>query len=144
MSNSILRRLASRFTSCITGSAPVPVPTTRRRHCHGIFSSRESGVCPNSASNFLEGFFLRLRTHPRSITTSCSCVTPSMRMEPKVKSSNRIPQHLFGHYTPCHPPPTQIKPTVHNREAPEPAFLVGVRGMERGGAPFSDFSLSPY
>lgn len=32
----MLRRLASRFKSSITGSAPVPVPTTRRRHFHGI------------------------------------------------------------------------------------------------------------
>src|SRR5215469_2214662 len=71
-------RVASRFSSSITGNAPVPVPTTRRRHFHGIFSATDSGVCPNSARNFLEGFFLRLRTCPRSITTSCSQVTPSM------------------------------------------------------------------
>src|SRR5713101_9514142 len=32
----ILRRLASCFTSFITGSAPVPVPITNRRHFHGI------------------------------------------------------------------------------------------------------------
>src|SRR6516162_10218277 len=66
----MLRRLASRFKSSITGSAPVPVPTTRRRHFHGIFSARDSGVCPNWSRNFLDGFFLRLLTSPRSITTS--------------------------------------------------------------------------
>src|SRR5213592_939598 len=39
MSNSILRRLASVFTSFITGSPPyAPVPTTRRWHFQGIFS----------------------------------------------------------------------------------------------------------
>ena len=41
----ILRRMASRFTSSITGNLPyAPVPTTSRRHFHGIFSSMESGV----------------------------------------------------------------------------------------------------
>ncbi len=34
----ILRRLASCFTSPITGKAPVPVPITSCRHLHGIFS----------------------------------------------------------------------------------------------------------
>src|SRR6202051_3743819 len=60
MANLILRRCASRFTSSITGNAPVPVPITSRRHFQGISSSIESGVCPNSSRNFLEGFFLRL------------------------------------------------------------------------------------
>src|SRR6266849_539973 len=74
----------------MTGSAPVPVPITSRRHFQGIFSSTDSGVCPNSSRNFLDGFFLRLRTVPRSITTSCSWVTPSMRIEPKENFSKRI------------------------------------------------------
>ena len=52
--------------------APVPVPTTNRRHFHGISSSNESGVCPKASRNFLEAFFFRLRTSPRSITTSWS------------------------------------------------------------------------
>jgi hypothetical protein len=56
------RRLASFLTSVITGKAPVPVPTTSRRHFQGIFSSIESGVWPKALRNFLEGFFLRLRT----------------------------------------------------------------------------------
>src|SRR2546425_5493619 len=86
----ILRRLASRFTSFMTGNAPVPVPITRRRHFQGIFSSTESGVCPNSPRNFLEGFFFRLRTSPRSITTSCSYLVPSMRIETKENFSKRI------------------------------------------------------
>src|SRR5207247_3673012 len=42
----------------MTGKAPVPVPTTSRRHFQGIFSSIESGVCPNSPRNCLDGFFL--------------------------------------------------------------------------------------
>jgi hypothetical protein len=37
ISNLILRRAASRFTSLMTGSAPVPVPITSRRHFQGIF-----------------------------------------------------------------------------------------------------------
>ena len=49
-SNSILRRAAFRFTSSITGSAPVPVPITSRRHFHGISSSMDKGVCPNCAA----------------------------------------------------------------------------------------------
>src|SRR5271166_4456805 len=70
MSNSILRRSASRLTSSITGRAPSPVPTTNRLHFHGISSSRESGVCPKASRNFLEAFFFRFPTLPRSITTS--------------------------------------------------------------------------
>jgi hypothetical protein len=38
----ILRRLASLFTSSITGKAPVPVPLIRRRHRQGIFSATET------------------------------------------------------------------------------------------------------
>jgi hypothetical protein len=32
-----LRRWAWRFTSAMTGNAPVPVPITRRRHFQGMF-----------------------------------------------------------------------------------------------------------
>ena len=72
-SNSTLRRSASSRTSFITGNAPfAPVPITSRLHFHGIGSSTESGVCPNSSRNLLETFFFRLRTSPWSITTSCS------------------------------------------------------------------------
>src|SRR5712692_11967585 len=74
----------------MTGSAPVPVPITSRRHFHGIFSSTDRGVCPKAARNFLDAFFLRLQTVPRSITTSCSWVTPSMRIEPNENFSKRI------------------------------------------------------
>ena len=64
VSNWTWRRLASFFTSSMTGKAPVPVPMTSRLHFHGIFSSAESGVWPKDSRNFLEGFFLRLRTWP--------------------------------------------------------------------------------
>src|SRR5260370_1880366 len=74
----------------MTGKAPVPVPITSRRHFHGIFSSMDKGVCPKASRNFLDGFFLRLRTVPRSITTSCSWVTPSMRIEPNKNFSKRM------------------------------------------------------
>src|SRR5439155_2595346 len=55
-----------------------------------MFSSTESGVCPNSSRNCLDAFFLRLEISPRSITTSCSYVLPSIWMEPKEKLSNCI------------------------------------------------------
>ena len=42
----IFRRLASRFTSSMTGNAPVPVPITSRLHFQGISSSIDNGVCP--------------------------------------------------------------------------------------------------
>jgi hypothetical protein len=60
-SNSTLRRWASCLTSSITGS---PVPTTRRWHFHGIFSSTDSGVWPNSSRNFFGGFLLALADLP--------------------------------------------------------------------------------
>ena len=59
-----LMRAASRFTSSITGSAPVPVPMRSRLQVQGIASSAESGVYPNSPRNFCDAFFLRLRTCP--------------------------------------------------------------------------------
>src|SRR5713101_3616253 len=85
-----LRRLASCFTSFITGSAPVPVPITSLRHSQGIFSFTDNGVCPKASRNFLDAFFLRLRISPRSITTSCSYVVPSIRIEPKENFSKRM------------------------------------------------------
>src|SRR2546425_7540434 len=49
LSNPILRRSASSFTSFITGRLPyAPVPMTNRRHFHGISSSTDKGVSPNS------------------------------------------------------------------------------------------------
>src|SRR5712692_10679743 len=55
-----------------------------------MFSSTESGVCPNSSRTCLDAFFFRLEISPRSITTSCSYVLPSIWMEPKEKLSNCI------------------------------------------------------
>ena len=43
VSNLIPRRLASRFTSSMTGKLPVPVPITSRRHFHGMSSLMDSG-----------------------------------------------------------------------------------------------------
>src|SRR5258705_10068215 len=58
MINSTWRRSASRFTSFITGKRPyAPVPIKSRWHFHGIFSSIDKGVCPNSSRNLLEGDF---------------------------------------------------------------------------------------
>src|SRR4029077_14931687 len=64
MSNWTWRRLASFFTSSMTGRAPVPVPMTRRLHFHGIFSSAESGVWPNPPPEFLGGLLLTLADLP--------------------------------------------------------------------------------
>src|SRR5216683_6689895 len=87
--NLIFRRSASRRTSCITGNLPyAPLPMTSWRHFQGMFSSTDSGVCPNSWRNCLDAFFLRLEISARSITTSCSYVLPSIWMEPKEKLSN--------------------------------------------------------
>ena len=47
-------------------------------------------ACVQASRNFLDGFFLRLRTSPRSITTSWSYVVPSMRIEPRENFSKRI------------------------------------------------------
>src|SRR5207247_9126219 len=88
----LVRRLASIFTSFITCNPPyAPEPTTSRRHFQGICSSMDNGVCPKESRNFFDGFFFRLLTSPRSITTSCSWVMPSILIEPKEKSSKRIP-----------------------------------------------------
>jgi hypothetical protein len=57
MANLILRRCASRFTSSMTGMAPVPVSITSRWHFQGMSSSIEGEVCPKAARNFLDGFF---------------------------------------------------------------------------------------
>src|SRR5713226_7190125 len=96
-SNLIFRRSATRCTSCITGSRPyAPLPMTSWRHFQGMFSSTESGVCPKLSRNFLEGFFLRLRISPWSMTTSCSYVLPSIWREPKEKLSKRIRASLDG------------------------------------------------
>src|ERR1700757_24689 len=91
MTNSTRRRFASRFTSSMTGKRPfAPVPITSRRHFHGIFSSRDKGVCPNSSRNLFDRDFLRLRISPRSITKSCSYVLPSIPMEPNENPSKCI------------------------------------------------------
>jgi hypothetical protein len=64
MTNWIPRCSASRLTSSMTGSLPVPVPITRHRHCQGIFSASDIGVCPKVSRNCFDGFFFRLRTSP--------------------------------------------------------------------------------
>ena len=77
MNNSTLRRLASSCTSFITGKAPLPVPTIRRRHFHGIPSSSESGVCPKASRNFLEAFFfvvLQVSNADKFVAERLSCV----------------------------------------------------------------------
>src|SRR6202049_4352968 len=96
MTNSTCRRSASSFTSFITGKRPyAPVPITSWWHFQGIFSPMDRGVCPNSARNFLEGAFLRLRISPRSITTSRSYVLPSIRRLPKENLSKCMRTSVF-------------------------------------------------
>src|SRR5216684_5529534 len=75
----------------ITGNLPyAPVPMTSWRHFQGMSSAMDSGVCPKSSRNFLDGLFLRSRISPPSMTTSCSYVLPSIWMAPKEKLSKRI------------------------------------------------------
>ena len=95
MTSSTLRRWASCFTWSITGRAPMPVPMTSRRQLQGICSSRDKGVWPKTSRNFFEGFFSRLVTLPRSITTSFLYAMPSIRMDPKENDSRvgTLPQH---------------------------------------------------
>ena len=71
--SSTLRCRASASTSGTMGRAPsAPVPTMRRRHVHGMGSSRLSGVWPYLSRSGLEAFLSRLATRPRSMTTSRS------------------------------------------------------------------------
>jgi hypothetical protein len=51
---------------------------------------------PKLARNLLEGIFLRLRISPRSITTSCSYVLPSIRRVPKENLSKCIALLMRG------------------------------------------------
>jgi hypothetical protein len=78
-----------------------------------VSSSADSGVCRNSSRNFLDGFFLRLRILPRSVTTSCSRVTPSIRIEPKGKS---FEMH------------THLQPLADTTLLPTPRLLGALRG----------------
>ena len=64
-----------------------PVPMIKRSHAHGMSSSSESGVWPNWSLKRFDGFFLRLVTLSRTSTTSCSYVSPSMRMRPNSNPS---------------------------------------------------------
>ena len=66
-------RAASSTTSSMIGNEPwAPVPIIKRCPPQGISSLAESGVCPNLSRYGFEGFLLRLRTAPRSMTMSCS------------------------------------------------------------------------
>jgi hypothetical protein len=60
MTNSISRRSASCFTSSMMGKAPVPVPTTSRRHFQGMSSSIESGVCPKGGAELFRWLLIPL------------------------------------------------------------------------------------
>src|SRR6476620_4507124 len=61
-----------------------------RRPPHGSSSSAESGVCPNLSRYGFEGFLLRLRTTPRSMTMSCSYARPSTSIDPNPQSRTSI------------------------------------------------------
>ena len=73
------------------GNEPwAPVPMINRGPPHGSSSSAESGVCPNLSRYGFEGFLLRLRTAPRSMTMSCSYVRPSTSIDPNPRSRTSI------------------------------------------------------
>src|SRR4029450_12384675 len=63
---------------------------TRHLHFHGMSSPMESGVWPNVSRNFLDACFFRRWTSPRSMTMSCSEVTPSTSMGPNSECLNCI------------------------------------------------------
>ena len=61
-------------------------------HFHGIPSSNDSGVCPKASRNFLEAFFFRLRTSPRSITTLSGHGSPHLFESAQMRTSgNSLP-----------------------------------------------------
>src|SRR5262245_24477892 len=67
----------------MTGRRPsMPVPTTRRLHSQGMSSFSDTGVWPNCSRNSRDGFFLRLRSLPRSRMTSLVYLRPSISTEP--------------------------------------------------------------
>jgi len=55
-----IQRLASCFTSSITGKAPVPVPMTSWRHLQGMASFGDIGVCPKASRNCFGWLLLAL------------------------------------------------------------------------------------
>jgi hypothetical protein len=96
MNNSTSRRLASTCTSLITGKAPVPVPTTRRRHFHGIPSSSDRGVCPKASRNF--GRFLLplayLATVDHDVVVVADPIDPNGAKGESVESHNVPPMKI--------------------------------------------------
>src|ERR1700745_1129065 len=78
---------------------------------HGRSSSVESGVCPNLARYGLEGFLLRLRTAPRSMTMSCSYARPSTSIDPNPINRTSITCHPY-------PPPARM-PRPESRLLPD-------------------------
>ena len=77
-------------TPFITGNAPVPVPTTRRRHFHGIPSSSENGVCPKASRNFFEAFFTHAHRPGRSLHRGCSSLLDAYRAKRESFESHGI------------------------------------------------------
>src|SRR6202790_4729375 len=64
MANLILRRCASRFTSSMTGKAPVPVPITSRRHFQGMSSPTEAECVQRRRGTFWTVSFCACRCGP--------------------------------------------------------------------------------
>ena len=78
----------------MTGNEPwAPVPMIKRGPPQGISSSAESGVWPNLSRYGFEGFLLRLRTTPRSMTMSCPYVRPSTSIDPNPRNRTSITCH---------------------------------------------------
>ena len=69
------------------GSEPLaPVPMISWSPPQGSSSSADRGVCPNWSRYDFEGFFLRFRTWPPSMTMSLSYCRPSTSMDPNRSS----------------------------------------------------------
>ena len=108
----------------------------------GSSSSAESGVCPNLSRYGFEGFLLRLRTVPRSMTTSCSYACPSTSIDPNPRSRTSITTPFraeIQHFGKLRPLPVRRKPlrpmvpTMTMTSQAAPSSHDGTNTAEYGG-----------
>jgi hypothetical protein len=74
----------------MTGKPPVPIPTTNRRHFHGISSFSDSGVCPRFA--ILLGRFLFALGHFARVDHDIVIVVDSI--DPNRSKGKSIELHI--------------------------------------------------
>jgi len=78
------------------GKAPVPVPTTSRRHFQGMSSSIESGVCPKAERNFFDGFLLLALALNRGVDQIAGLKRISEAEAKKLKKVRSAGSHYDG------------------------------------------------